>query len=183
MKLHRIILLSVLSVVILTVLTLVACDGPTAPSRSPNLVVRLTDAHTENVDEVNLFFTSVTAKPMDGPTYSLDLDLMPNNPQDLLLLQDMVITLATAIVPLGMYDFLMINLDEELSDLVLKDPSGMHVPLQIPSEEIKILGGFEVTAGGLTTITLDFHVEESLVSLGNGDWLLTPLITTNVAGP
>ena len=182
MTLRRIFLLSLLSVTTVTVLTLAACDSPTAPSDSPNLVVRLTDAHTENVDEVNLFFTTVTAKPADGPTYSLDLVLIPN-PQDLLLLQDMVITLATAIVPLGMYDFLMINLDEELSDLVLKDPSGMHVPLQIPSEEIKILGGFEVTAGGLTTITLDFHVEESLVSLGNGDWLLTPVITTNVAGP
>lgn len=60
------------------------------------------------------------------------------------------------------------------------------MPVQIPSEEIKILGRFEVfevAAGDPTTITLDFDVEESLVSLGNGNWLLTPVITTHVAGP
>ena len=166
---------------LITVLTLAACDGPTVPSDSPNLVVRLTDDHTKVVAEVNLFFTSVTAKPVGAPVETL-LDLgLTTNPQDLLALQDTTVTLASGVVLPGMYDFLMINLDAAKSGRVLT--GGDAVPLQIPSEKIKILGGFDVGDGGTTTITLDFDVERSLVLLGNGDWLLTPVITKNVAGP
>ena len=75
----------------------------------------------------------------------------------------------------------MINLDEAMSHLVLTD--GNQVPVRIPSEEIKILGGFEVADETTTTITLDFDAEQSLVSLGNGGWLLKPIIIQTVAGP
>jgi len=160
---------------------LAACGGsPTAPSDPPNLVVRLTDDHTEQVDEVNLFFTSVTAKPADGPRETtLGLALGPDNPQDLLKLQNKVITLATAVVDPGTYEFLMINLDETMSNLVV---DGSPISLQIPSEKIKILGGFVVPEDGVTTVTLDFDAERSLVLLGNGDWLLTPVIAMEVGG-
>ncbi len=50
-------------------------------------------------------------------------------------------------------------------------------------EEIKILGGFVVADDTTTTITLDFDVEQSLVLLGNGGWLLKPVIIKTVAGP
>ena len=180
MQLYRMCLLSVLSVTAGAALTLTACDSPTAPSESPNLVVQLTDDHTQQVDKVNVYFTTVTAKPVDGPTETLDLELT-TNPQDLLVLQDTVITLATGDVPVGEYDFLMINLDEAMSHLVLLD--GDQVPVRLPSEEIKILGGFEVADETTTTITLDFDAEQSLVSLGNGGWLLKPVIIRTVAGP
>ena len=180
MQLHRIFLFSVLSVTTGVALTLTACDSPTAPSGSPNLVVRLTDDHTLQVDKVRLYFTTVKAKPVDGPTETLNLELT-TNPQDLLVLQDTVITLATADVPLGEYNFLMINLDEAASHLVLRN--GDQVPVRIPSEEIKILGGFEVADETTTTITLDFDAEQSLVSLGNDGWLLKPVIIQTVAGP
>ena len=132
--------------------------------------------------EVNLFFTSVTAKPADAPTETL-LDLgLTTNPQDLLALQDTEVTLASGVVEPGMYDFLMINLDQAQSYLVMTG-SDDQVPLQIPSEEIKILGGFEVGDSDPTTITLDFDAERSLVLRGNGSWLLKPVITMSVSGP
>ena len=117
----------------------------------------------------------MTAKPVNAPTETL-LDLgLTTNPQDLLALQDTEVTLASGVVEPGVYDFLMINLDEAQSFLT-EAGSDDEVPLQIPSEEIKILGGFEVNEGDVTTITLDFDAEESLVLLGNGDWLLQPVI-------
>ena len=160
------------------VLVLPACDGsPTSPSGSPNLVVNLTDDHTDDVDEVNIFFASVTANPTDGPPEILELAL-EQNPQDLLVLQDAVITLATSVVEPGEYASLTINLDQEESNVVEADEERS---LRIPSQEIKILGGFAVSEDGVTTVTLDFQADESLVKLGNGDWLLTPVITMEVA--
>ena len=157
----------------IALLALVACgDGPTSPTGNANLVVNLTDDHTENVQAVNLFFTSVTANPKDGPPETLVLEL--TEAQDVLVLQDMVIALATGVVDPGDYASVTINLEEEDSNVVLK--TGEVVPLRIPSEEIKILGGFTVTEERLTTVTLDFVVEESLVLLGNDEWLLQPVI-------
>ena len=59
----------------------------------------------------------------------------------------------------------------------------MTLPLRIPSQEIKILGGFRVDDDGTTTITLDFDAERSLVKLGNGEWLLKPVIAMEVSEP
>jgi len=56
------------------------------------------------------------------------------------------------------------------------DRAGVPQPLRIPSEEIKILGGLSVEEGGTTTVTLDFDAEASLNRLGNGQWLMTPII-------
>ena len=157
---------------------LVACgDGPTSPTGNANLVVNLTDDHTQNVTAVNLFFTSVTANPKDGAPEILMLEL--TEAQDLLALQDMVIALATGVVGPGDYASVTINLDQDNSNILLN--TGEVVPLRIPSEEIKVLGGFTVTEEGLTTVTLDFVAEESLVHLGNDEWLLQPVILMDVS--
>ena len=160
------------------VLGLAACgDGPTSPSGDANLMVNLTDDHTEDVQAVNLYFTSVTANPIGGPPETLMLAL-DRNPQDLLALRDVVIALATGIVEPGEYASLRINLDQERSNVV---EAGEQLPLRIPSEEIKILGGFSVRDDSVTAVTLDFDAEASLVLLGNGEWLLQPVIIMDVS--
>ena len=72
----------------------------------------------------------------------------------------------------------MINLNESESYLIF---DGEQLPLQVPSEEIKIVGGFEVDANSVTTVLLDWDAAESLVLRGNGEWLLTPVITMEVS--
>ena len=165
---------------VLTVAAVVSCNGsPTSPSADRNLFVQLTDDHTENVEQVNIFFRSVTANPVGGPPETMILELS-SNPQDLLVLRDAVIPLATAVVTPGDYESLRINLDEQQSSIV---EGGMTLPLRIPSQEIKILGRFRVDDDGTTTITLDFDAERSLVRLGNGEWLLKPVIAMEVSEP
>ena len=80
----------------------------------------------------------------------------------------------------GDYVSLRINLDEELSNIV---EGGKIFLFRIPSEEIKILGGFSVRDDGTTSVTLDFDAQRSLVRLGNGGWLLKPVIGMEVSEP
>jgi hypothetical protein len=67
-----------------------ACGGsPTSPSGNTNLRLMLTDAPIEGLEKVNIYFTSVTVKPVGKPTEELALQLQ-ENPVDLLTLDDKV---------------------------------------------------------------------------------------------
>ena len=152
-----------------------ACgSNPASPSANGNLRLMLTDAPLDDVDEVNIYFTSVTAKPLGKPVEELTLTL-PENPIDLLTLTDNTVNFATGAVDPGEYEFLHINIDPRRSNIV---ENGVEKPLQVPSDEIKILGGFVVEDDHTTTLTLDFDAEKSLLRLGSGDWLLIPVIVT-----
>ncbi len=88
--------------------------------------------------------------------------------------------MASGSVSPGTYQFIRINLDEALSNVV--DMAGTQKALKIPSGEIKILGPFEIQEDGTTTITLDFDADKSLVQQGDGDWLLQPVIAFSGPG-
>jgi hypothetical protein len=90
---------------------------------------------------------------------------------DLLTLDNQVIALATGAVPAGDYEFIQIEIDPAQSSVL---ENGVTKSIQTPSNEIKILGGF--TVDGDTTVTLDFDAAKSLLPLGNGAWLLKPVI-------
>jgi hypothetical protein len=155
------------------VLLLAACGADTtAPSDSGRVTLMLRDAPIDDVQEVHIYFTSVTVKPVDGGVEQLDLEL-DDNPIDLLTLDDRVIAFATGAVPEGDYEFIHINIDQSRSFLVV---DGEQTSLRVPSQEIKILQGFSVGEDEETTIVLDFDARASLVALGNGDWLLKPIV-------
>jgi len=164
----------VLAFTLLAVAGLVAaCGGsPTSPSGNANLRLMLTDAPIEGLDKVNIYFTSVTVKPVGKPGEELTLQLS-ENPVDLLTLDDKVIGFAAGVVTPGDFEFIHINIDQSKSFIVVK---GVETPLRVPSEEIKILGGFTVDTNNATTLTLDFDAEASIVTLGNGGFLLKPVI-------
>jgi hypothetical protein len=136
------------------------------------LKLMLTDAPIDEVEKVNIFFTSVTVKPAGKPVEELPLNLAVN-PVDLLTLQGTVTDFAGGLVPAGDYEFIHINIEESLSSIVV---GGVEKSLQIPSEEIKILGTFTVGGPGVTTLTLDFDAQRSLLLRGNGEWLMKPVI-------
>jgi hypothetical protein len=154
-------------------LLIAACsDGPTSPSAAgSNLRLMLTDAPA-GVDQVNIYFTSVDAKPVGRSPEHLTLNL-PANPTDLLTLDDKVVGFAAGEVDPGAYEFLHINIDQSRSYLV---ENGVRKPLRIPSQEIKVVGGFEIDDAHVTTLTLDFDADASLNKLGNGDWMMRPLV-------
>ena len=154
-------------------LLMTACsDSPTSPSGTgSNLRLMLTDAPA-GVDQVNVYFTTVDAKPVGGPLEHLDLQLT-NNPIDLLTLDDRVVCFAAGEVEPGEYEFVHINIDQSRSYLV---ENGVRKTLRVPSQEIKVVGGFSIDDDHVTTLTLDFDADASLNKLGNGDWIMRPVV-------
>jgi len=150
-----------------------ACsDSPTSPSGTgSNLRLMLTDAPA-GVDQVNIYFTSVDAKPVGRSVEHLDLQLA-SNPIDLLTLDDKVVGFAAGEVDPGEYEFVHINIDESRSYLI---ENGVRKTLRVPSQEIKVVGGFSIDDDHVTTLTLDFDADASLNRLGNGDWMLRPVV-------
>ena len=153
------------------VLAIGCSDGPSSPSGAGNLRLMLTDAPA-GVDQVNVYFTSVDAKPVGGSMERLTLQLA-TNPVDLLTLDDKVIGFAVGEVSPGDYEFIHINIDQDRSFLV---ENGVRKTLRVPSQEIKVVGGFAIEDDHTTTLTLDFDADASLNKLGNGDWILRPVV-------
>lgn len=149
-----------------------ACsDNPSSPSGTGNLRLMLTDAPA-GVDQVNVYFTTVDAKPVGGSMERLTLQLA-TNPVDLLTLDDRVVGFAAGEVTPGDYEFIHINIDQDRSYLV---ENGVRKTLRVPSQEIKVVGGFSIEDDHTTTLTLDFDADASLNKLGNGDWMLRPVV-------
>ncbi len=148
-----------------------ACGGtPLSPSGQGILHIQLTDAPTDEVSEVNVFIVGLTMKHSERPVERIASESVLVNLMDL---EDTSVLLVTLSVEPGTYEFIQVDLDESGSYVV---ESGEPKPLQIPSTEIKVLGGFEVQPGGITTLLLDFDGDQSLVQEGNGEWLLQPVI-------
>lgn len=134
------------------------------------LSIYLTDAPTDEVSSVNVYITGLTIKRSGA-----SVERFGNNVGliDLLDLRDSTMLIAEDNVTAGDYEFIRVGLDQSRSNVIV---SGETLPLKIPSEEIKVLGGFVVPTGGFTNILLDFDADKSLVKLGNGNWLLKPVI-------
>ncbi len=133
-----------------------SCGGsPTSPmagAGGSNLRLLLTDAPIDDVEQVNIYFTNVTVKPVGRPPEDLSLQLQ-TNPVDLLTLTNRVTGFAAGAVPPGEYEFIHINIEQSRSYLVER---GAQKSLRVPSQEIKILGGFQVGDDQTTTLTIDF---------------------------
>jgi hypothetical protein len=56
-------------------------------------------------------------------------------------------------------------------------PAGRTANLEIPSGEVKLNRGFDLSADGATTIVLDFDGDRSIRETGNGRFMMTPVIS------
>lgn len=145
-------------------------SGTTSSTGQGTLAVEMTDAPTEGVTAVNVHVVGLKVKPASGPVHDM---AFAGTTINLLALQNDSQTLTVEQVPADNYQFIQVELDQAQSNVVV---NGNVLPLQIPSQEIKVLGGFEVFENGETTVLLDFDAERSLVQQGNGQWLLKPVI-------
>ena len=168
--------LALVSIALVSGLALVAaCDdsGPSSPAGAGTLAVRMTDAPVADATEVNVHITGLTVKRSGAPVERISNDV---GTVDLLTLQNTSMLLVTANVTAGDYEFIQVELSEVGSSVVEEGP-GTEFPLSIASDEIKVLNGFAVNPNGETDILLDFDAEASLRKLGNGQWMLTPVIS------
>jgi hypothetical protein len=152
-------------------LLIAACgEDPTAPANPGQLAVRLTDAPAPDITSINVLVTGLKVKRVGEPERDFAVDV---GTIDLLTLQDSSILLGSHPVEAGEYEYIMVELDEMHSSIVV---GHLDMSLRIPSEKIKVLGPFEVDEDATTTVTLDFDALESVQQLGNGAWLMTPIV-------
>lgn len=94
---------------------------------------------------------------------------------DLLSLQDGVFeSLGLAALPPGDYGQLRLRVSESSVTV-----GGVEHELKVPSgaqSGLKIVGGFTLEDGAITTLTLDFDAERSVHKRGDGDYLMRPVI-------
>jgi hypothetical protein len=117
------------------------------------------------VDSVRVHSTTkgwvdVTASPQ---TFDL-LQLKANGTQSLL---------ADANLSIGAYDQVRL----EVSNVTVIDSQGIH-QAKLPSNELKVMGDFEVKANSTTAVNFDFIADQSLHVTGNGKYILAPVIQT-----
>ena len=152
---------------------LFGCGGATSASNG-TLAFVLADAPTTGVTEVNITVDRVEAH-IDGEWVTITA---PQDSYNLLDLTQQAAPLGSASVPAGTYTQVRVF----ISGASVVDEQGTH-DVTMPSVEetgIKLNVDYTVEPGKTTTILLDFNVARSLVQLGDGQYLLTPVIAAIV---
>jgi len=181
MRMHlRIILLGCL----VAGVTLAGCSNHTDNPGFGTVTMRMTDAPGD-FQSVNLVITQVavrfegtTSNAVAADSDSVGWMILSNTPAtyDLLTLRNGVFTtIGSARVPAGHYTQVRLKIGTGSTVVV----NGTTYPLTVPSGAqtgVKLVGGFDVSAGGTTDLALDFDAARSIVVTGVGSYLLKPTI-------
>ncbi len=173
----------------LSIVGALACSSPTTPTAGSTLNVLLTDSPFTDAKTVLVTFSTVSAHmtggdfmplPFSGGAASRTCDL-----KKLVGAQDV---LGTGPLQAGHYTQLRlvvssaaIYFDNAASGgacaATIAAPSGRSASVEIPSGDIRLNREFDVNAATATTITLDFNGDRSITLLGNGRYVMNPVIS------
>jgi hypothetical protein len=174
--------------------TLVACGGggggsATTPTATMGtLGVSMTDAPACGFDAVNVTVNKVrvnqSATASDTDSGWTDITLSPSKKINLLNLTNGVLeSLGQATLAPGHYSQLRLVLDANtgtgLANSVIATGSTTETTLVTPSATqsgIKLANEFDVAAGQKVDLVLDFNACKSVVTTGNGKYMLKPVI-------
>lgn len=70
----------------------------------------------------------------------------------------------------------------EVGQVELVTPDGSFTA-RVPGSTLKLVGGFEIEAGAVTGVTIDFDLDRSLVEQGNGGFLFKPVVKLITSEP
>lgn len=174
----------------ITAVSLVACGGggggsgtgTTPTATAGTLTVGLTDAPACGFDAVNVTVNKVrvnsSASANDTDAGWTDITLNPAKKINLLNLTNGVLeSLGQTALPAGHYSQLRLVLDANANTVV--PTGGTEQPLTTPSavqSGIKLNNEFDVAAGQQVDLVLDFDACKSVVTQGNGRYLLKPVV-------
>jgi hypothetical protein len=165
-------------------------SGDGGASGSGTLGISLTDAPACGFDAVNVTVTQVRVHQSGSASDSAggwsEITLNPARKINLLDLTNGVLEhLGDTTLPAGHYTQVRLLLAANTApnpvsnSVVLSSASGAEIALRTPSAVqtgIKLVHGFDVAAGQRTDLVLDFDACKSVVALGNGGFLLKPVI-------
>lgn len=165
-----------------------ACGGGDGGPDTGTLHVSMTDAPACGFDHVyvtvNKVRVNASASAADGDGGWTDIALTTPQKIDLLSLTNGVLTdLGTAPLAAGQYQQLRLVLSPNQGNTLANSvvpTGGTEQPLATPSgaqSGYKIIQPFTVQANTLVDLVLDFNACKSIVTQGNGNYLLKPVVT------
>ena len=163
------------------------CGGSDSGSSGARLQVALTDS-SGTYDQVVLAISAIRVvrngegATSTGPRLPLIASFDPAHSVDVLTLSYKQQVLGEATVPVGDYEQVRLVLAPNPStgppiNYVTLPGDPTKLPLKTPSGQtsgLKIAGNFEVKAGVINAIALDFNPDKAIVTTGSGKFLLKP---------
>jgi len=175
---------------VLALSTLACSDSPSSPSLSGgNFNLRLRDTPFTDAKAVLVTFSTVRAHRSDSDwTVVPFINAATSRTCDLKKLETSEDILGSAALPAGHYT--QVRLVVQSATLFFDNastgsacassiapPAGASAPLDIPSGEVKLTRGFDVSASSVMTMLLDFDGNGSIHLTGNGRYMMSPVIT------
>jgi len=175
---------------VLAVSTIACSDSPSSPSLSGgNFNLRLRDTPFTDAKAVLVTFSSVRAHRSDSDwTVVPFINAATSRTCDLKKLETSEDILGSAALPAGHYT--QVRLVVQSATLFFDNastgsacassiapPAGASAPLDIPSGEVKLTRGFDVSATSVMTMLIDFDGNGSIHATGNGRYMMSPVIT------
>ena len=168
----------------LATLGLVACSGGGGGSPAgigPSKVsVQLMDAPVDGVTAVYVKITSMWIKPQGGPAVQLPLTTTPMT-VNLMELTDKnaAILIDEAVVEPGSYEWLAMDVAAERNvrdSYVMTEAGGEEeIELRVPSNRVRLVGGFEVPPNQSLKLLFDWDMRKGLVNPpGQHQYMLKP---------
>ena len=161
---------------------LVACSGgggdsPTGPSK---LNISLMDAPVDGVTAVYVKITAMWIKPQGGPAVQVPLTTTPMT-VNLMELTDKnaAILIDEAVIEPGSYEWLAMDVAAERNvrdSYVMTEAGGEEeIELRVPSNRVRLVGGFEVPPNESLRLLFDWDMRKGLVyPPGQHQYMLKP---------
>ncbi|NYZ77474.1 DUF4382 domain-containing protein [Candidatus Micrarchaeota archaeon] len=148
-------------------------------SGTGKLILRITDQPIGNAEKVEVTVSLVEVHASEGSDEAgwTPVVLRPKT-YDLLSIKDVSEYLGENELEAGRYNQVRLSVDKASVTI-----GGVAYNLTMPSEKIKISGGFEVHGNRTTTVTLDFDAASSVHSQGNGKYSMKPVIKILASAP
>ena len=168
-----------------------ACsDSPSQPSiTGANFNLRMRDTPFTDAKAVLVTFSSVRAHRSDSDwTVVPFINAATTRTCDLKKLETSEDVLGSAGLPTGHYT--QVRLVVQSATLFFDNassgsacattitaPAGASAPVEIPSGEVKLNRGFDITSNSAMTMLLDFDGNQSIHLTGNGRYMMSPVVT------
>ncbi len=126
------------------------------------------------LEEVHVFVKSVRTKLDDGTEIAFEdrnLDV------DLLALRGNMLEVVNADVPRGTFTDVTVEIDPAQSFAVV---DGERVTLHVTQGTVVVQGPIVIEEAPITTVTLDFDMDQSLSETGDGSWTLSPVVVLTI---
>jgi plastocyanin len=152
-----------------------ASPGATAAPTSPepaSLEVRVTDAPPGGVTKILLTVENIEVNAAGGaeePGWKMVVEGPLSF--DLVAVTGIEEILGSAELPPGQYGQVRLKVTEVLITI-----NGEVQPATVPSDVLRVVGGFDLIAGATTVLTLDFDAAKSVVLRGNQPPILKPVV-------